>query len=114
MPPLSSGVSVAARIPVSDVREEGPAVDDRSGIPALSELRRGGLDHSGDRVRADANLVADLVGRHVVRDQSERRGECPGSDKRSWLREFSNGLDVVAPIEACYGPSWSGSTLRTH
>src|SRR3990167_1260753 len=114
MQPLSSGVSVAARIPVSAVREEGPTVDDRSGIPALSELRRGGLDHSGDRVRADANLVADLVCRHVVRDQSERRGECPGSEKRSWLRELSNGLDVVAQIEACHGPSWSGSTLRTH
>ena len=96
MPPLPSGVAVAARIPVSDVREEGSAVDDRSGIPALSELRRGGLDHCGDCVRADAHLVADLVCRHVVRDQSERRGECPGSEKCFWLRELSNGLNVVA------------------
>ena len=114
MPPLSSGVSVAARIPVSAVREEGPAVDDRPGIPALPELRRGGVGHGGNRVRTDANLVEDLVCRHVVRDQSERRGKCLGSEKRSLLWELSDGLDVVAQIEASHGPSWSGSTLRTH
>ena len=114
MPRLSSKVSVAARIPVSAVRDEGPAVDDGSGIPALSELRRGGVGHGGNRVRADANPIEDLVCRHVVRDQSERRGKRLGSEKRSWLWELSDGLDVVAQIEARHGPSWSGSTLRTH
>ena len=103
---------MAARIPVSAVWEEDPDVDDCSGIPALSGVRRGGFGHGGNRVRADADLVANLVCRHVVRDQSERRGECPGSETRSWLGELSNGLDVVAQIEACHGPSWSRSTLR--
>ena len=114
MPPLSSGASVAARIPVSAVWEEGQDVDDRSGILALSGLRLGGFGHGGNRVRADADLVENVVCRHVVRDQSERRGECIGSETRSWLWKLSNGLDVVAQIEARHGTSWSRSALRTH
>ena len=96
MPPLSSGASVAARIPVSAVWKAGPALDDRTGIPALSGLRGRGVRHGGNRVRADPDLVEDLVCRDVVRDQSERRGECTGAATRSGLWELSNGLDVVA------------------
>jgi len=114
MPPLSSAVSVATRIPVSAVWEAVPTVDDRAGIPALSGLRRRGVGHGGNRIRADADLVEDLVCCHVVRHQSERRGECTGAETGAWLWELSNGVDVVTQIEARHGPSWSRSTLRTH
>ena len=87
---------MAARISVSAVRKAGPAVDDRPGIPALSGLRGGGISHGGNRVRADSDLVADVVRRDVVRDQSEGRGECTGAATRSGLGELSNGLDVAA------------------
>ena len=114
MPPLASGVSVAARFPVSAGWEAVPAVDDRPGIAALSGLRRGGVGHGGNRVRADAELVDDLVCCPGVCNQSARRGECPGAEARSWLGELSNGLDVVAQIEARHATSGSGLALRTH
>ena len=87
---------MAARIPVSAVWKAGPAVDDRPGIPALSGLRGGGISHGGNRVRADPDLVEDLVCRDVVRDQSEGRGECTGAATRPGLWELSNGLDMAA------------------
>ena len=81
---------------MSEVWEESPDVDDRSGIPALSALRCGSFGYGGNCVRADTDLVENMVCRHVVCDPSERRGECFGAETRSWLWELSNSLDVVA------------------
>lgn len=109
MPPLPSETSVAPRIRCPHCGKKCSDMDDRTGIPALLRLRFASFGHSGNRVRADADLVANLVCRHVVRDQPERRRERTGSETRSWLWQLPSGLDVAAQIKASHGASWSRS-----
>lgn len=88
---------------------EHQSVGDSPESVRLRLVRSQPVRNCGNDLRTHAETLDPVVSRDVVRDQPENGSQRLGTATGFGVGQLLHGVDMVAQIEACDGPSRPGS-----